>query len=198
MRLLAAMRLDLFQTFEETLRIGLKRMELCETYDADPAAGAVPEKKSGWAIPIATLAAGLLTGLIGTKAYDAVREPSEVIIDLPPGHEGAAETQSREATISWTYKKPHLLGPPAIDGNHEAIVNVTRLRDNHPILHDERHLGNASLAGLDDGSYFIKIDAGESYKTLVLTVKSKAEPVPQPNAANPAVPRPRGASHPES
>jgi hypothetical protein len=182
-RLLASMRLDRFQAFAATLKTGLKRMELSQTYDTDPATGTVEEKKNTWMVPIATAVLGLLGGLVGTKLYEALREPSEIIIDRPLAKDGAAEIQAHDTTVSWTYKKPHLLGPPGIDGNHTATVNVTRLSDNRAILQEQRKTGSAALAGLDDGSYYIKVDSGESYKTLVLTVKTKPTPAPQPGAA---------------
>jgi hypothetical protein len=195
LRLLAAMRLDLFQTFAATLKIGLKRMELSETYDTDPAAGVAPEKKSTWVVPLGTAALGLLGGLVGTKLYEARREPPEIIIDRPLAKDGVAEIKAHDTTVSWTYREPRLAAPPTMDGNHQAIVNVVRLSDNRPILQDERKTGSASLSGLEDGSYYIKIDAGESYKTLVVTVKTQATP-PAPPAAEDSAPKNRRGKRP--
>jgi len=192
LRLQGSMLLNQFQAFAATLKTGLKRMEQSQTFDTDPATGAVQEKKSGWTEKVVIALIPLVGILLGTRLYDAVREPPEVIIDTPVAKDGAAQTQSHDTTISWTYKESHLFWKPSFDGNHEAIVNVRRLSDDKPIVLDEKDFGKRPLTGLEDGSYYVKVDAGQSYKTLVLTVKSEPAPVAAPKPTSP----PHGSNHP--
>jgi hypothetical protein len=64
---------------------------------------------------------------------------------------------------------------PRIDGNHEALVDVTRQEDGKPLMSDEREFGKVRVSNLSDGAYSIRVRAGETYKAFVLNVGAKPE-----------------------
>jgi hypothetical protein len=180
MRLLALVEFDRFQVFASELKDGLQRMKLREAYDGDADSAATQEKKSGWILPVVALAASLATGLLGSEAFKAIREASELNFDVPVAKDGVALVESPNVSVSWTYKEPHLFGHPTIDENHEAFVDVTRQADAKLLVKHQRFFGSLQLSNLSYGTYIVRVTSDQTYKTLAITV------LPKPGLAAPS------------
>jgi len=190
MQLLAFVKFERFQKFANQLKDALKRMEPRESNDADAGAARAGEKKSGWFVQVMPAAVALVVGLVGTKLFDARREPAELTIDQPAARDGAAAVQSHDVTVSWTYKEPRLFARPTIDTDRGAVVEVTRQADQKAVVQGEKHRGSVRLTNLEEGSYVIRVTTEEASKTLVLNVTpAPAQPASKDRPVRRAAPR---------
>src|SRR5262245_9665388 len=178
MRLLAYTDFDRFKAFATELEQALRRMKLQETDDLD-AEGTI-QKENKWPTILVGILA-LVGALLGTEVFKAMREPPELLIDLPRAKDGLAEIDSPDLTVSWTYKRPQVFGRPMVDPNHQASLDLVRESDGTTLLQNRTERGRARVNGLKVGSYTLRVSGDGAFKALELRVKEQPA-VPTPGA----------------
>jgi hypothetical protein len=173
LRLLAFVDIQRFKMFANELDNGLLKMKLRETYDDTAAGPIVDEKKGVWIIPIIAAFAGLVGALFGTELFKAIRESSELAIDLPVSKDGVAMLEPGDVTVGWTYKYPRTFGRPVSDRNHEAMVQVIHEGDAKVVINDQHYFGSVRIPNLEVGRYEIRVATNDSSKVLEVVVATK-------------------------
>jgi hypothetical protein len=163
-----------FRAFENELKTALSKMEVSQDLDVDAEGALEKEKKLAWLAPVAVAILALLGTFMGSKVYEAMREPPVLSIDHPQARDGLAGVQSSDVTVSWTYKEPRIFGRPTLDHLREAWVDVTRESDGTPITQHQTNRGSVRLTGLTEGLYIVRVAAEDAYSTLRVQVKPEA------------------------
>jgi hypothetical protein len=194
LRLLAHVDLARFQTFADHLAKGLRRAKLREMDDADPDAPAGKAERKPWVVAVVTGLLAFVAAFSGSKAYEAMREAPELIIDSPRLHDGQADASPPTVLVSWTYKKPRVLGPARLDGAHPAVIEVTG-EPAGQVVYSHRDPGRAQIPILTAGRYLVRITTDGAYRSFELNVMAPPEKAPAPPRGG-STPPPRGPKKP--